>query len=66
MRQPQGVNLGSYRFADYDVFPDGQSFVMFPADEEGSGPGGHIHLLTGWFDDVRRSFVSSTGSGNRQ
>ena len=58
---PQGLSLGSYRFADYDVFADGRHFVMFPAEEEGSGPGGHINLVTGWFEDVRRAFGSSTG-----
>jgi hypothetical protein len=46
---------GGYSFADYDVSPDGQRFVMFPA---GSGPGRtehpHVMLVTRWFEELAK------------
>ena len=48
-----GIGVGGYSFADYDVAPDGQRFVMFPA---GSGPGRaehpHVTFVTHWFDEL--------------
>jgi serine/threonine-protein kinase len=50
-----GIGVGGYSFADYDVAPDGQRFVMFPA---GSGAGRpehpHVMLVTGWFEELAK------------
>ena len=51
-----GLGIGGNTFADYDVTPDGQRFVMFPA---GSGPGRaehpHVMLVTRWFEELARA-----------
>jgi serine/threonine-protein kinase len=51
-----GVGAGGFTFGDYDVSPDGQRFVVFPA---GSGPGRaehpHVTFVTHWFDDLTRA-----------
>ena len=51
-----GSASGGFNFADYDVTPDGQRFVMFPA---GSGPGRtehpHLTLVTRWFEELARA-----------
>jgi len=54
-----GLALAGNNFADYDVTPDGERFVMFPAaDDEGAGQHPHLTLVTHWFDDLRRTFSS--------
>jgi serine/threonine-protein kinase len=51
-----GLGVGGYSFADYDVTPDGQRFVMFPASA-GAGQAEHPHvtLVTRWFEDLART-----------
>jgi len=52
-----GLPLAGNNFADYDVTPDGQRFVMFPAaDDDGAGQHPHVTFVTHWFDDLRRTF----------
>jgi dipeptidyl aminopeptidase/acylaminoacyl peptidase len=50
-----GLGVAGYTFADYDVSPDGQRFVMFPAS---SGPGRaehpHVMLVTRWFEELAK------------
>ena len=50
-----GISIGGASFADYDVTPDGQRFVMFPA---GAGAGRpehpHVTLVTGWFEQLAK------------
>jgi serine/threonine-protein kinase len=50
-----GVNAGGFAFADYDVSPDGQRFVMFPAPQ-GTGQSEHQHvtLVTHWLEELAR------------
>ena len=51
-----GVNIAGNAFADYDVSADGKRFVMFPKSDEGAATGaGLVTLVTGWFDEVRRT-----------
>jgi serine/threonine-protein kinase len=49
-----GMSLGGLVFSDYDVSPDGQRFVMFPAPRGAVKPHDHITLVTRWFDDLER------------
>jgi hypothetical protein len=50
-----GVAIGGYQFADYDVSPDGQWFVMFPdPTKEGRDDHQHITLVTRWFEELER------------
>jgi serine/threonine-protein kinase len=56
----RGVGLAGNSFADYDVTPNGQRFVMFPAPEDsGQGEHPHVTLVTHWFDELRRTFSTS-------
>jgi Tol biopolymer transport system component/predicted Ser/Thr protein kinase len=54
----QGLSVQGFSFSDYDSTRDGRRFVLFP--QEGEGPGGHVTLVTRWFDDLA-SVVSSDG-----
>jgi len=51
-----GIGAGGFTFGDYDVSPDGQRVVMFPA---AAGPGRpehpHVTLVTHWFDELARA-----------
>jgi serine/threonine-protein kinase len=49
-----GLELSGEAFADYDVSPDGQRFVMFPAaiDTEALEQEGIVTLVTSWFDQI--------------
>jgi serine/threonine protein kinase/Tol biopolymer transport system component len=49
-----GLSVGGNVFPDYDITPDGQRFVMFPQEAE-EGRGGHVTLVTRWFDELRRN-----------
>jgi serine/threonine-protein kinase len=49
-----GMSVGGFLFADYDVSPDGQRFVMFPNLRGERGSHQHITLVTHWFDDLER------------
>jgi Tol biopolymer transport system component len=53
-----GVSIGGNIFADYDVTPDGQRFVMFPATEVESTNRGMLTLVTPWFDELSRTFAN--------
>jgi hypothetical protein len=56
-----GVGFAGNVFADYEVAPDGERFVMFPGGEdEEQAERPHIILVTNWFDDLRRTFASAT------
>jgi len=56
-----GVGFAGNVFADYEVAPDGERFVMFPGGEdEEQAERPHIILVTTWFDDLRRTFASAT------
>ncbi len=51
---PAGVRLPGYLFYDYDVSADGERFVVFPrrtAEEVGNAD---IHVVNGWFEELRR------------
>jgi hypothetical protein len=50
-----GLSLASNVFADYDVAPDGKSFVMFPTGAGDHGDRvGLVTLVTNWFDELKR------------
>jgi serine/threonine-protein kinase len=50
-----GLSLASNVFADYDVAPDGRSFVMFPSGAGDHGDrAGLVTLVTNWFDELKR------------
>lgn len=53
-----GVSFAGNTFADYEVAPNGERFVMFPASEDaGQGGPSHVTLVTHWFDELRRTFA---------
>ena len=53
-----GIALAGNTFADYEVAPDSQSFVMFPsAEDSGQIEHPHVTLVTHWFDELRRTFA---------
>ena len=53
-----GLSISGNTFADYDVSPDGQRFVMFPATEVESTNRGVVTFVTRWFDDLAKTFAS--------
>jgi hypothetical protein len=58
----QGVTIGGFQFADYDVSPDGKWFVMFPdPSKEGRDDHQHLSLVIRWFDDLERLQRGSGG-----
>ena len=55
-----GINLAGNSFADYDLSPDRNQFVMFPsAGVTGEPEHPHVTLVTHWFDALRATFASS-------
>ena len=55
-----GISLAGNSFADYDVAPSGDRFVMFPSHgEAGERQHPHVTLVTHWFDELRRTFATS-------
>jgi serine/threonine-protein kinase len=56
-----GLGLAGNTFADWDVTPDGQRFIMFPSvDDSGQVEHPHVTLVTHWFDELRRTFGGGT------
>ena len=56
-----GLPLAGNVFADWDVAPDSQRFVMFPSVEDsGQQEHPHVTLVTHWFDALRRTFGPGT------
>ena len=54
-----GVQVPGYLFYDYDVGVDGERFVVFPRRTEVE-EGQEMHLVTGWFEELR-SLIESAG-----
>jgi hypothetical protein len=52
-----GLSIGSSVFTDYEVFPDGQRFVMFSGAERSEVA--WVSLVSGWFDELERRAGSS-------
>ena len=51
-----GLGITSNVFADYDVAPDGRSFVLFPmSGGTGSDRAGLVTFVSNWFDEIRRA-----------
>ncbi|HEX9725090.1 MAG TPA: protein kinase, partial [Vicinamibacteria bacterium] len=52
-----GIPLSGNTFADFEVAPDGQHFIMFPSVENsGQVDHPHVTLVTRWFDELGRTF----------
>ena len=54
-----GIAIGGNTFADYDVSADGQRFVMFPASDDDATSRGIVTLVTPWFDELTRTFLTA-------
>jgi Tol biopolymer transport system component len=57
---PLGVTVPGYLFYDYDIAPDGQRFVVFPRVDSDDTPASRVHIVTGWFEELR-SLTESAG-----
>ena len=55
---PAGVRLPGYLFFDYDVSADGQKFVVFPRRTEQDSGSSTFHVVSGWFEELRRLTAS--------
>ena len=55
---PEGVRLPGYLFFDYDVSADGQRFVVFPRRTEQDSGSSTFHVVSGWFEELRRLTAS--------
>ena len=53
-----GIAVGGFQFKDFDVAPDGQSFVMFPDEQDREG-NTHVTLIFNWFDELERTLPTS-------
>jgi dipeptidyl aminopeptidase/acylaminoacyl peptidase len=51
---PAGVQVPGYLFFDYDVSADGQRFVVFPRRSEQESGSATVHVVSGWFEELRR------------
>ena len=51
---PQGVQVPGYLFFDYDVSADGERFVVFPRRTEQDSGSATVHVVRGWFEELRR------------
>lgn len=50
----RGMNLaGTVALSDFDVAPDGQSFVMFPRINTGIA-NNNVTLVLNWFEELKR------------
>jgi hypothetical protein len=58
---PWGVTVPGYLFYDYDVAPDGERFVVFPRAAADESPASRVHIVTGWFDELR-NLTESAGN----
>jgi hypothetical protein len=52
------VRLPGYVFYDYDVSADGQRFVVFPRRTEQDAGSATVHVVSGWFEELRRLTAS--------
>jgi serine/threonine-protein kinase len=53
-----GVAIAGNTFADYDVTPDGQRFIMFPlGTAAGEVRAGLATFVSSWFDELRDTFA---------
>ncbi len=41
-------------FANYDISPDGQRFLMIKAADEEEGQAGQINVVLNWFEELKR------------
>jgi serine/threonine-protein kinase len=55
---PAGVRLPGYLFYDYDVNADGERFVVFPRRTEQGPSSSAVHVVSGWFEELRRLTAS--------
>ena len=55
---PAGVRLPGYLFYDYDVSADGERFVVFPRRTEQGRSSSAVHVVSGWFEELRRLTAS--------
>jgi serine/threonine-protein kinase len=51
---PAGVQVPGYLFYDYDVSADGERFVVFPRRREEDTGSSTVHVVSGWFEEVKR------------
>jgi Tol biopolymer transport system component len=51
---PSGVRLPGYIFFDYDVSADGERFVVFPRRTEQDAGSANVHVVSGWFEELKR------------
>ena len=52
-----GLTIAGHTMADYDVAPDGNRFIMFPAAATAAEQRtGVVTFVTNWFDDLKRAF----------
>jgi serine/threonine-protein kinase len=51
---PSGVQLPGFIFFDYDVSADGERFVVFPRRSEQEAGSANVHVVSGWFEELRR------------
>ena len=58
---PQGVQVPGYLFYDYDVSADGERFVVFPRQTDEESGSSTVHVITGWFEELRR--LTGGGAG---
>jgi serine/threonine protein kinase len=52
-----GITVFGYIFRDFDVAPDGNSFVMFPDDEDRAAKT-HVTVVFNWLDELARMLPS--------
>ncbi len=55
---PAGVRLPGYLFYDYDVSADGERFVVFPRRTGEDRNYSAVHVVSGWFEELRRLTAS--------
>jgi hypothetical protein len=55
---PAGVQVPGYLFYDYDVSADGQRFVVFPRRTDDDTGNSNVHVVSGWFEELRRLTTS--------
>jgi Tol biopolymer transport system component len=51
---PEGVQVPGYLFFDYDVTANGQKFVVFPRRTDEDSGSSTVHVVSGWFEELRR------------
>ena len=57
---PAGVRLPGYIFYDYDVSADGERFVVFPRRTDQDAGSAKVHVVDGWFEELRRLTAGSS------